>query len=93
VGLFKELALLPLAPVRGTVWVTEQIAEEADRRLYDEENIKRELLQLELDADEGRIGDAERERLERDLFERLAVARVRQAEAELSNVELAEDEV
>lgn len=92
-GLFKELALLPLAPVRGTVWVTEQIAEEADRRLYDEENIKRELLQLELDADEGRIGDAERERLERDLFERLAVARVRQAEAELSNVELAEDEV
>jgi hypothetical protein len=93
VGLFKELALLPLAPVRGTVWVTEQIAEEADRRLYDEENIKRELLQLELDADEGRIGDAERERLERDLFERLAVARVRQAEAELSNVEPREDEV
>lgn len=92
-GLFKELALLPLAPVRGTVWVTEQIAEEADRRLYDEENIKRELLQLELDADEGRIGDAERERLERDLFERLAVARVRQAEAELSNVEPREDEV
>jgi len=93
VGLFKELALLPLAPVRGTVWVTEQIAEEADRRLYDEDNIKRELLQLELDADEGRIGDAERERLERDLFERLAVARVRQAEAELSNVEPREDEV
>jgi gas vesicle protein GvpG len=93
-GLFKELVLLPLAPVRGTVWVTEQIAEEADRRLYDEDNIKRELLQLELDHDDGRIGDEERERLERDLFDRLAVARAREAEAaELADVDPAEYEV
>ena len=82
-GLFKELALLPLAPVRGTVWVADQLAEEADRRLYDEDNIKRELLQLELDSDDGLIGDEERERLERDLFERLAVARARVAEETL----------
>lgn len=80
-GLFKELALLPLAPVRGTVWVTEQIAEEADRRLYDEDEIKRQLLQLELDFDEGAIEEAERERAERELFDRLAVARWRAAEA------------
>jgi hypothetical protein len=80
VGLFKELALLPLAPVRGTVWVAEQIAEEADRRLYDEENIKRELLQLELDEEEGRISSAERERMERELLDRLAIARRRAAE-------------
>jgi len=84
-GLFKELALLPLAPVRGTAWVAEQIADEADRRLYDEDNIKRELLQLELDYDEGAISDEERERLERELFDRLAVARQRAAEeAEMS---------
>ena len=24
-GLFKELALLPLAPVRGTAWIAEQL--------------------------------------------------------------------
>jgi Gas vesicle protein G len=79
-GLFKELALLPLAPVRGTVWVADQLAQEADRRLYDEDNIKRELLQLELDAEDGVVGPEERERMERDLFERLAVARARVAE-------------
>ncbi|HEY8466236.1 MAG TPA: gas vesicle protein GvpG [Solirubrobacterales bacterium] len=84
-GLFKELALLPLAPLRGTVWVAEQLRDEADRRLYDEESIKRELLQLELDHEAGLVGDAERERLERDLFERLAVARARAVEeAELA---------
>jgi hypothetical protein len=80
-GVLKELVLLPLAPVRGTTWVAEQLAEEADRRLYDEESIKRELVQLELDVDEGRIGDEERERIERDLFDRLAVARARAADA------------
>lgn len=82
-GLLKELALLPLAPVRGTVWVADQLAQEADRRLYDEDNIKRELLQLELDFDDGLVGEEERERMERDLFDRLAVARARAAEETL----------
>jgi hypothetical protein len=80
VGLFKELVLLPLAPVRGTVWVTEQIAEEADRKLYDENNIKRELVQLEIDSEEGRISDQERTAMEDELLERLAVARQRMSD-------------
>jgi hypothetical protein len=74
-GLFKEIVLLPLAPVRGTAWVAEQIAEEADRRLYDEDNIKRELVQLEIDADDGKVSPKEREALEDELLERLTVAR------------------
>lgn len=80
VGLFKELVLLPLAPVRGTAWVAEQIAEEADRQLYDEDNIKRELVQLEIDAEEGLLGPKERAAKEDELLDRLAVARQRQAE-------------
>jgi hypothetical protein len=80
VGLFKELVLLPLAPVRGTTWVAEQIAEEAERRLYDEDNIKRELLQLEIESDEGLLGGKERAAKEDELLDRLAIARRRQAE-------------
>lgn len=79
-GLFKELVLLPLAPVRGTAWVAEQIAEEADRQLYDEDNIKRELIQLEIDAEEGRLGPKERAGKEEELLDRLAVSRQRAAE-------------
>ena len=79
-GLFKELVLLPLAPVRGTAWVAEQIAEEADRRLYDEDSIKREMVQLEIDAVEGRMGPKERGAREDELLERLAIARQRQLE-------------
>jgi Gas vesicle protein G len=93
-GLFRELALLPLAPLRGTVKVAEVLAEEADRRLYDEDNIKRELIQLEIDAEEGRVGDVERARVEEELMERLAVARRRVAEeAELAKASLPEEVV
>jgi len=96
VGLFKELVLLPLAPVRGTAWVAEQIAEEADRQLYDEENIKRELVQLELEREDGLITEEEQEYRERELLERLAVARQRsaaEAEAAFPGHEFDEDEV
>ncbi len=78
-GLFSGLLLLPLAPVRGTAWVVDQVAAEADRQLYDEGQIRRELLQAELDHDEGLIGDEERAAMEDALLERLAVARERQA--------------
>ena len=92
-GLFKELVLLPLAPVRGTAWVAEQIAEEAERQLYDEDSIKREMLQLEIDADEGRLGEKERAAKEDELLDRLAVSRQRQAEAqELAAAEAFEEE-
>ena len=39
-GLFTGLLTLPLAPVRGVVWVAEQVAQEADRQLYDEDRIR-----------------------------------------------------
>jgi hypothetical protein len=79
-GVFKEIALLPVAPLRGTVKVAEFLADEADRRLFDEDNIKRELVQLELDFEEGRVTEPERDTKEDELMERLAVARQRQAE-------------
>ncbi len=76
-GLFTGLLTLPLAPVRGVAWVTEQVADEVERQQYDENRIRAELLQLELDAEEGRLDESERLRLEEELFERLAIAHSR----------------
>jgi len=77
VGLFTGLLTLPLAPVRGMAWVLEQVVEEADRQLYDEQRIRRELLELELEFDDGSVSDDERSRRERELLDRLAVAQLR----------------
>jgi hypothetical protein len=82
-GLFTGLLTLPLAPVRGVVWVAEQVAEEADRQLYDESRIRGELLQLELDAEDGKLDEEERRALEDQLFERMAVAQARRAWGEI----------
>ncbi|HWE14512.1 MAG TPA: gas vesicle protein GvpG [Solirubrobacteraceae bacterium] len=73
-GLFTGLLTLPLAPVRGVMWVAEQVADEVERQMNDEDQIRTELLQLELEFDDGLIGEAERTLREDELLERLAVA-------------------
>jgi hypothetical protein len=72
-GLFTGLVTLPLAPVRGVVWIAEQVMEEMERELYDEDSIRRELVQLELDFEDGLIDEEERQVRENELLERLAV--------------------
>jgi hypothetical protein len=78
-GLFTGLVTLPLAPVRGVAWIVEQVADEADRQLYDEGQIRREMLQLELDYEDGEIDQQERESREEELLERLAISQARRA--------------
>jgi hypothetical protein len=73
-GLFTGLVTLPLAPVRGVAWVAEKVMEEMERELYDEDNIRRELLALELDFEDGLIDEEERRVREEALLERLAMS-------------------
>ena len=73
-GFFTGLLTLPLAPVRGVAWVAEQVVDELERQLYDEDNIRRELLQLELDHEDGLIDDDERRMKEEELMQRLSIS-------------------
>ena len=81
-GLFTGLLTLPLAPVRGVVWVAEQVLEEAERQYYDQGNIRRELAELELDFEDGRIDDRQRAERERELLARLAIGQEEQKEGD-----------
>ena len=78
-GLFTGLLTLPLAPVRGVVWVAEQLVEEAERELYDERHIRREMLALELAFEDGEIDELERRDREEELLQRLEIGRARAA--------------
>ncbi len=89
-GLFTGLLTLPLAPVRGVAWVAEQLAEEVERELYDEDRIRSELLQLEMEAEDGAIGDEEQGKREDELLQRLAVAQERRRELPIDAREDAE---
>ena len=76
-GLIKGLLTLPLAPVRGTVWVAEQVQEEAERQYYDPAVIRRELEEVERLRTAGEITEDEAEELEDALVERLMESRRR----------------
>jgi Gas vesicle protein G len=81
-GLFTGLLTLPLAPVRGVVWVAEQLVEEAERELYDERSIRREMLALELAFEDGEIDEVDRRDREEELLQRLEISRARAASTE-----------
>lgn len=81
-GLISGLLTLPLAPVRGVVWIGEQIAEEAEHELDDEARIRRELGRLSLAHELGEIEDDEFERGEDALLEQLELVHAKGAVAD-----------
>lgn len=70
-GLLSSLVGLPLAPVRGTVWVAEKVQQEAERQYYDPELIRRELDEVDRLRREGGIDDEEADQREEELIQRL----------------------
>ena len=76
-GLITGLLTLPLAPVRGTIWVAEQVQEEAERQYYDPARIRRELEQVDELRRAGELTEEDAEQLEDALVERLMESRRR----------------
>ena len=70
-GLLTGLLTFPLAPVRATVWVAEQVLEAAEREYYDPAPVRRALTELEQDLLAGRIDEDEYDRREDELLDRL----------------------
>jgi len=78
-GLFTGLLLLPLAPVRGVIWVAEKAHDAADRELHDPGVIRAQLAALNQELEDGNVGLDEFEREEEELLDRLHAGRVRSA--------------
>jgi gas vesicle protein GvpG len=70
-GLFTALLTLPLAPVRGTVWVAERLLEEAERQLNDPAAIEQQIVEAEEAHERGELTDEEFDEIEAELVERL----------------------
>ncbi|HWJ31663.1 MAG TPA: gas vesicle protein GvpG, partial [Gaiellaceae bacterium] len=60
-GLLTGLLTLPLAPVRGTIWVAEQLLEEVQRELDDPRTIEAQLDDAEERFARGEISAEEYE--------------------------------
>ena len=70
-GLITGLLTLPLAPVRGTVWVAEQLTAEAERQLREARSPRRRLIEAERQLDLGFLSLDEYEAIEEEALEAL----------------------
>lgn len=70
-GFFSELLLLPLAPVRGVVWVGGKIADQVDHQMNDPAVIRAQIDELDSAFDRGEITETERDEQQEVLLQRL----------------------
>jgi hypothetical protein len=70
-GLLTGLLTLPLAPVRGTIWVAERVLEEAERQLNDPAVIEQQIVEAEAAYERGELSEEEFDQIEGELIERL----------------------
>jgi chorismate mutase len=75
VGIVTGLLLLPLAPLRGTVAIAEQVLRQAEEQHFDPNRIRRQLEEVERWRAAGLVSDEEAEQVEDELVERLVVGR------------------
>jgi len=76
-GLITGLLTLPLAPVRGVVWVADQLVGVAEQQFYDPDAIYAELRELAAELEAGRITEEEFDQAEDVLLQRLQDATTR----------------
>ena len=74
-GLLTGLLGLPLAPVRGVVWLAEQIRDHAEEQYYDPVRIRTELDRVDEARRSGQLSEQECAELENELLQRLMAGR------------------
>lgn len=70
-GVVTGLVTWPLAPVRGAVWVAEQVRTEAERQWYDPARIQQQLDDVAARRSAGDLTAEEADLLEEELVQRL----------------------
>lgn len=76
-GLITAILTLPVAPLRGTIAVADQILRQAEEAYYDPAAIRSELEEVDRLRADGQIDEATATAWEDDLIERLMVGRER----------------
>ena len=70
-GVITGLLTLPLAPIRGTVWIAEQLAAEAERQMYGAQSARRRLVIAERQLQLGLLSEEEYEVIEEAALDQL----------------------
>ena len=79
-GILLDIIGFPvMGPIKGLLWIAEKIEEQADSQMYNADNVRGELMELELRLDMGEITEEEYMAAEEQLLARLREIRERQS--------------
>lgn len=70
-GLLISLLSLPLAPVRGVVWLGKLIQEQVEQEMHDPAGIRRELDELDDAMAAGRLSEQEYRQAQQQVLDRM----------------------
>ncbi|MTE16971.1 gas vesicle protein GvpG [Nocardia aurantiaca] len=70
-GLLSSIFSLPLAPIRGVIWVGELIQDQVERQLHDPAILRRELEEIDRAAATGDLSAEEAEQAQQAVLERM----------------------
>ena len=68
-GLFSGIAMLPLAPVRGVIWLGEVIQRQVDQEMHNPARTRRQLEELEEARERGEISADEEKQVQKQILE------------------------
>ncbi|MCP2292629.1 gas vesicle protein GvpG [Nocardia amikacinitolerans] len=70
-GLISAIVTLPLAPVRGVIWLGQVIQDEVERQLNDPATIRRELEAIDEAAAAGQLSEEEHRQAQQAVLDRM----------------------
>ncbi|GAA2108243.1 gas vesicle protein GvpG [Actinomadura alba] len=79
-GLLTGLLTLPIAPVRGVVWLAERIRDQAEQEMYDPAAVRAQLAEVDRARASGELPEDVAAELEDELLSRLTAGRSRAPE-------------
>lgn len=82
-GLLTGILSLPMAPVRGVVWMVDQLKQHAEAQYYDPALIQRQLAEIDEAHAAGELTDQQRDELQAEWLDRLFEAQRRRETGEM----------
>ncbi|MFE7743639.1 gas vesicle protein GvpG [Nocardia sp. NPDC057455] len=70
-GVVSSILSLPVAPVRGVIWLGELIQDQVDQKMHDPALMRRELEEIDAAAAAGQLSEEERKHAQQAVLDRM----------------------
>ncbi|WP_063052233.1 gas vesicle protein GvpG [Nocardia arthritidis] len=70
-GLLSTILSLPIAPVRGVIWLGEVIQDQVDQKMHDPATMRRQLEEIDAAAAAGQLSEEERKQAQQAVLDRM----------------------